>query len=152
MIVPFWWHLLPSMLDWQSYKWGKCQTLTSWLLVTLLEKELKQWFRRFCSFSSQVTLWAKPTQWLGWDKKEGAMRVTGEVIFHTGEKHFGLKIWVAESKLRSSQQCASSGTIWVCRTSVPELRTDPNITWTLWLCWDVHFSCWNHFSWVTMWK
>lgn len=52
-----------------------------------------------------------------------AAGVKGEVIFHVGASHFrlGLKTSVAESKLRCSQQCASSDTIRVFHTSVPEL-------------------------------
>lgn len=105
-----------------------------------------------------------PLRWLcgpcqhinrGGERERGeAAGVIGEVIFHTGESYFrlGLKATVAESKLRHSQQCASSGTMWVCHTSVPEHWTDPNITWTLWRCWVLHFSCQNHFSWVSTWK
>lgn len=48
MIIPVWWHLASSMSDRQTRGWGKCQTLTSWPAVMLLEKELEQWLRRFC--------------------------------------------------------------------------------------------------------
>lgn len=60
----------------------------------------------------------------GEDGEEGGSGggFTGEVIFHTGESHFrlGLESSAAESELRRSQQCATSGTIRVCHTSVPE--------------------------------
>lgn len=88
-----------------------------------------------------------PSQHINWgeDGEEGGSGgggVTGEVIFHTGDSHFrlGLESSAAESELRRSQQCASSGTIRVCHTLVPEPWTDPNITWTLWRCRVLHLS------------
>lgn len=151
MIIPFWWHLASSMWDRQTYERGKCQTLTSWPAVMLLEKEVEQWLRRFCFFPSGDSVGQVNTLTGRKTERREAAGVIGEVIFHTGESRFGLglKTSVAESKPRRSQQCASSGTTWVCHTSVPEPWTDPNITWTLWRCWVLHFSCQNHFSWVS---
>ncbi len=71
MIVPFLWHLASSMLDRQTYEWGKCQTLTSWPVVMLLEKELEQWLRRFCVFPLRWL--CGPCQHINWgeDREEG---------------------------------------------------------------------------------
>lgn len=145
MIIPVWWHLASSMSDRQTRGWGKCQTLTSWPAVMLLEKELEQWLRRFCFSPSGDSVGLVNTLTGGKTERREAAEgggVTGEVIFHTGDSHFrlGLESSAAESELRRSQQCASSGTIRVCHTLVPEPWTDPNITWTLWRCRVLHLS------------
>lgn len=111
MIVPFWWHLASSMLDRQRYERGKCQTLTSWPVVMLLEKEVEQWLRRFCFFPSGDSVGHVNT--LTGEKTERweAAGVIGEVIFHTGESHFRLGL----------KNLGSREASWGARSSVPVL-------------------------------